>query len=105
MDEYNTKGYNIKGLWVTEFAGSAWNADCVSQAAQMNLMKQMIKYFNEDPHIVAYAWFSYDINTKSNWPAESELFNTDGSLTALGDLYFQLGNQVPTSFPGTSSTD
>lgn len=69
-----------KPIWLTEFScdGSASAAD------QEAYMRVAIPYLEANPHVFRYSWFS-----ASNI-ASAQLTNSDGSPTALGQVYISL---------------
>jgi hypothetical protein len=69
-----------KPIWLTEFScdGSA------SAAQQEAYMRAAIPYLESNPHVFRYSWFSADPIPNA------KLINSDGSPTALGQVYISL---------------
>ena len=66
-----------KPIWLTEFSCDP----SASAAEQEAYMRAAVPYLEANPHVFRYAWFS-----ASNIP-NAQLLNSDGSLTALGQVY------------------
>ena len=58
IQEYNKKGYNIKGVWLTEFAGT--KDKCRYTWQQKEMLEKWVKLLLEDDDLTAMSWFSYD---------------------------------------------
>jgi hypothetical protein len=74
-----------KPIWLTEFScdGSA------TAAQQEAFMRVAIPYLESQPNVFRYSWFSAD-------PIPSaKLLNSDGSPTALGQVYIDLPSTCP----------
>jgi putative glycosyl hydrolase len=69
-----------KPIWLTEFSlgGSA------TVAQQEAFMRQAIPYLESQPNVFRYSWFS------ANPIPNARLINSDGSPTALGQVYISL---------------
>ena len=69
-----------KPIWLTEFScdGTKTAAD------QETFMRAAIPYLEGNPHVFRYSWFSAD------QIPNARLVNTDGSPTALGQVYIGL---------------
>ena len=74
-----------KPIWLTEFScdGTA------TAAAQETFMRAAIPYLESNPHVFRYSWFS-----ASPIP-NAVLVNSDGSPTALGQVYAGLAQSCP----------
>jgi hypothetical protein len=88
LKDYLEPGGNLEGfeqfgkpIWLTEFScnGSA------SVAEQEAFMRAAIPYLEGNPHVFRYSWFS------AGPIPNARLINTDGSPTALGNVYIGLG--------------
>jgi Glycosyl hydrolase catalytic core len=79
----NLAGYEQFGkpIWLTEFScdGSA------TEAQQEAYMRAAIPYLEGNPHVFRYSWFSADPIPNA------KLVGSDGSPTALGQVYIDLG--------------
>ncbi len=81
-------------IYVTEFAVADYNAvngvpNQYSVQQVSNFMETVCPAMDNLSYVKGYAWYPWP-STNSNALASSVLFNTDGSLTALGLLYSQL---------------
>jgi hypothetical protein len=79
-----------KPLWITEFAPADWSAKAdkpnrFSQEQIGQFMRKVIPALIQCPYVERFAWFSGD--PKSPQLGTSALFNEDGSLTPLGQIY------------------
>jgi hypothetical protein len=74
-----------KPIWLTEFSlgGSA------SVAQQEAFMRQAIPYLDCHPSVFRYSWFS------ANPIPNARLINSDGTPTALGQVYISLTSTCP----------
>jgi hypothetical protein len=74
-----------KPIWLTEFScdGSA------SAAGQEAFMRVAIPYLEGNPHVFRYSWFSADPIPNA------KLINSDGTPTALGQVYIGLTANCP----------
>lgn len=78
-------------LWLTEFACAddpqrvAGNEGAASKSweVQCRYMQDVIPYLESETAIERYSWFSYDID----YVGESNLLNSDGTFTPLGECY------------------
>lgn len=77
-------------IWITEFGVADWGVPTVEQnrytAAQvLAFMQNILPRLDDMEYVHRYAWF----NSSTTHPAlaPSALFNTDGSLTPLGEYY------------------
>lgn len=71
-------------LWLTEFG--CLNSDAV--AAQV--MQEQVPWLEAQPWLTRYAWYAAYASGPSCPGCAGSLFNADGSLTNLGELYRQL---------------
>ena len=69
-----------KPIWLTEFSCDGTN----TAADQEAFMRAAIPYLEANPHVFRYSWFSADPIPNAR------LMNTDGSPTALGQVYIGL---------------
>ena len=77
--------YN-KPVWVTEFAPADWSGQHGISARQAyDFMRQVLPALNSRSYVQRYAWFSADVNDAAL--GQAALYNHDGSLTPLGQLY------------------
>lgn len=92
MAAYNEKGYNIKGLWLTEFAGRSDDRNlCKTMEQQKGWMEVIIPMLNAEPAVIAYSWFSYGEGRSDYFFDDANLFDYDtGDLNELGETYFRL---------------
>jgi len=74
-----------KPIWLTEFScdGSA------TAAQQEAFMRAAIPYLESQPNVFRYSWFSADPIPNA------KLINSDGSPTALGQVYISLPSNCP----------
>ena len=74
-----------KPIWLTEFScdGSA------TEAQQEAFMRAAVPYLESQPNVFRYSWFSADPIPNG------KLLNTDGSPTALGQVYISLPSTCP----------
>jgi hypothetical protein len=85
-----------KPVWMTEFC--AWDGE-VSVEQQRSYMCDVLNYFEVDPLIERYAWFKYDGNVSVNpHYALRSTGNSNGDLTDLGKLYFNISMLDKTRF-------
>ncbi|WP_445738271.1 glycosyl hydrolase [Mariniflexile sp.] len=76
-------------IWITEFAVADWNAtspanNTHSEATVIQFMKELLPALDQIDYIHRYAWF----DGVGRAPlASSSLYNEDGNITALGQLY------------------
>jgi len=91
-DEFNAKGMNIKGLWLTEFAGrSGEDGKCQTLQQQLGWMQVVVPMLNADPDVVAYSWFSYGAGRSPFFNDNANLWDyATGQLNQLGEAYFTL---------------
>jgi hypothetical protein len=87
LEDYLEPGGSLEGfeqfgkpIWLTEFScdGSA------SVAEQETYMRAAVPYLESNPHVFRYSWFSADPIPNA------KLVNSDGSPTALGNVYTSL---------------
>jgi hypothetical protein len=69
-----------KPIWLTEFSCDP----SASEAQQEAYMRAAIPYLESNPHVFRYSWFSADPIPNA------KLVNSDGSPTALGQVYIGL---------------
>ncbi|KAJ3124731.1 hypothetical protein HK100_011131 [Physocladia obscura] len=84
---YSTYGLPI---WVTEFAPADWSASASSpapytQTDAINFINGVIPGLNSRSYVERYAYFSGSISDPQL--GFGALFNADGSLTSVGELY------------------
>lgn len=77
-------------LWITEFAVGDWNASNVSENRHSvddikNFMKKVLPRLDRLKYVYRYSWFSADPSDAHL--GTSALFNEDGTLTELGEIY------------------
>ena len=74
-----------KPIWLTEFSlgGSA------TVAQQEAFMREAIPYLESQPNVFRYSWFSADPIPNAR------LINSDGTPTALGQVYISLASNCP----------
>ena len=74
-----------KPIWLTEFSlgGSA------TVAQQEAFMREAIPYLESQPNVFRYSWFSADPIPNAR------LINSDGTPTALGQVYISLPSNCP----------
>ncbi len=75
---------------ITEFAVADWSASSpannkYSDAQVMNFMKEVLPALDTASYVLGYAWFPF--NRSSAAGTHSALFEQDGSLSALGEIY------------------
>jgi hypothetical protein len=77
--------YN-KPVWITEFAPADWSGNHgISPQQAYDFMRQVIPALNSRSYVERYSWFSADVSDAAL--GQAALFNHDGSLTTLGQLY------------------
>ena len=91
------KKYN-RPIWMTEF--SAWE-DTTTLASQKEFLIHAVDYFENDPDVQRYAWFT----GRRNGHPYNGLFDyrQSGILTELGDVYINMpvhGDDVIHAVPG-----
>lgn len=69
-----------KPIWLTEFSCDP----SATEAQQEAYMRAAIPYLESNPHVFRYSWFSADPIPNA------KLVNSDGSPTALGQVYLSL---------------
>jgi hypothetical protein len=69
-----------KPIWLTEFSCDT----SATEAQQEAYMRAAIPYLESNPHVFRYSWFSADPIPNA------KLVNSDGSPTALGQVYMSL---------------
>ena len=87
LQDYLEPGGNLQGfeqfgkpIWLTEFS-----CDGTATAAQQEAyMRAAVPYLEGNPHVFRYSWFSADPIPNA------KLVNSDGSPTALGQVYISL---------------
>ena len=77
-------------IWITEFAVGDWQAKTAAENKHSpqkvaEFMRELLPMLEELDFVDRYAWFS--ASTKSAALGTSALFNEDGSLTELGQIY------------------
>lgn len=80
-------------VWVTEFAPADWEAgpnrpNRYTPTQMADFMRAVLPEMNKRDYVQRYAWYSAGVNDAALGPAS--LFNPDGSLTELGQLYSTL---------------
>ena len=81
-----------KPIWITEFAVADWNAISISnnkysKAQILSFMQQVLPALDQLSFVKRYAWFS--ASTSDAHLGNSALFNSNGTLTTLGQYYSQ----------------
>ena len=76
-------------IWITEFAVADWNAtspanNVHSQQAVIQFMSELLPALDDIEYIHRYAWFDGGDRAPL---ASSALYDTDGNMTALGQVY------------------
>lgn len=80
--------YN-KPIWITEFCPADWSGNGgVSVANATSFMQQVIPQLNAMSFVQRYSWFS--ASTTDRNLGQGALFNSNGSLTPLGQLYSRM---------------
>lgn len=72
-------------IWLTEFCCG----NGASEAEQATYMRAAVPYLESNPHVFRYSWFSADPIPNAR------LINSDGSPTALGQVYTSLARGCP----------
>lgn len=77
-------------LWITEFGVADWQASTLeanrnSTKSVEEFMKAVLPKLDRLKYVHRYAWFSAGVDDPHLGP--SALFNADGSLTKLGEIY------------------
>jgi hypothetical protein len=92
LQDYLESGGNLPGyeqfgkpIWLTEFSCDT----TATEAQQEAYMRAAIPYLESNPHVFRYSWFS-----ASPIP-NAQLVNSDGSPTALGQVYISLPQSCP----------
>lgn len=84
-----------KPIWLTEFACAVQGKD-VSMQGQIQFMKNVVPWLEQEPAIEKYAWFSFFTNqwtfpiTSPN--PDAGLIYGDGHLSELGRVYLSFGS-------------
>lgn len=85
MDKYNSKGFKIKGIWLTEVACAPDGGWGVSGTWRMDapeiLMTQLFQLAKNTPQLLAWSWFPY-VQFGMLWDS------TNYTITPLGEFYF-----------------
>jgi len=79
-----------KPIWITEFAVADWQAKSLdenkySKEKVYKFMKEVLPKLDKLDFVERYSWFNGSTTSKAL--GNSALFNDDGSLTKLGELY------------------
>jgi hypothetical protein len=82
-------------LWITEFGVVDWKADKTHPSKytpedEAAFMRAVLPQLDRLDYVQRYAWFSGDTSDPNYGP--SVLFNADGTLNGLGEVYASLGN-------------
>jgi hypothetical protein len=92
LQDYLESGGNLPGyeqfgkpIWLTELSCDT----TATEAQQEAYMRAAIPYLESNPHVFRYSWFS-----ASPIP-NAQLVNSDGSPTALGQVYISLPQSCP----------
>ena len=77
-------------LWITEFAVADWKANSIAEnkhtaKSVQEFMKAVLPKLDRLKYVHRYAWFS--ASPSDPHLGSSALFNEDGSLTELGEIY------------------
>mmetsp|Transcript_87294 Transcript_87294/g.154696 ORF Transcript_87294/g.154696 Transcript_87294/m.154696 type:complete len:322 (-) Transcript_87294:70-1035(-) len=87
MYKYNGKGFDIKGLWLTEVScgwqDGKWTGNCGDRCVR-DTMDQLQKLIREHKELVTWSWFAYN-NFGNLW--EDDAAN-QYPLTEIGRWYF-----------------
>lgn len=84
VDTLHTK-YNVP-IWITEFAVADWKTPNKYTTDQViAFMKEVIPELESRPHVERYSWKTRTLSDPNM--GSSSIFNDDGTLTALGQLY------------------
>lgn len=73
-------------IWITEFAVADWktpNKYSMDEVAEF--MKAIVPELEKRDYVERYCWKTRTLNDP--WMGSSSLFETDGTLTSLGELY------------------
>ena len=93
-DHYNRKGFNIKGVWITEIAGAGWDKRCKSKRQQKAWMEKYIPMLLKDDAVTAIAWFSYGEGKSKYYHSDANLWSYHtGKPNELGSTYFKFCSQ------------
>ena len=91
MKEYNEKGFNIKGVWLTEFAGAKADRRCNTIEKQRELLEKWLGKLLGDDDVTAIAWFSYDGAHSKHYDNPANLWDYKTDMpNALGQKYFEM---------------
>lgn len=79
-----------KPIMITEFAPADWAATTVqnnrfSPQAVLSFAQEVLPWLEQQPWIVGYAWFSFNIDQPEG--TSSALFDLNGAMTPLGQYY------------------
>ena len=89
MEDYNRRGFNIKGVWLTEVAGAGTGKDCRTRRQQKNFLDKFIPMLIKDDAVTAIAWFSYGEGHSQYYHTDANLWDyRTGNLNELGNAYF-----------------
>lgn len=79
-----------KNVWITEFAPADWSgARRISPQQEADFMRAVLPVLNQRAYVIHYAWFGAASPGDAALGAAA-LWNTDGTHTALGDLYSRM---------------
>jgi hypothetical protein len=79
-----------KPIWITEFACADWRAESLAEnrltAVKVQaFLREALPRLDALDFVERYAWFSFDADSRFGGP--SALFDKDGQLTPLGEIY------------------
>ncbi|NNM85478.1 MAG: hypothetical protein HKL96_06965 [Phycisphaerales bacterium] len=89
---HQTYTHYHRPIWITEFAVADWHAsrehpNAYSQATVERFMKAVLPVLNRLHYVQRYAWFPYGGTSRYKPLGCSGLFDKQGNLTPLGQVY------------------
>jgi len=100
-------------VWVTEWALADWNnPGRFSAQEQADFARAAIQMMDDLPFVERHAWFA-SYSGGDGWYLNTEIWNSDGTLSPVGQVFAELLEGAPTSVPepvtgtvnGTDGTD
>jgi Ca2+-binding RTX toxin-like protein len=86
-------------IWVTEWALADWNnPGRFSAQEQADFAKAAIQMMDDLPFVERHAWFA-SYSGGDGWYLNTEIWNSDGSLSPVGKVFADLLKAPPTSAP------